>query len=67
MKLTKQQKNCPYCHGTNPDYFPGEFGWVGVIREFDKRLIAVGPDKDAFITNINFCPQCGRPLNEEEE
>lgn len=70
MKLTKQQENCPYCHG-----------WAHLISTLDKsvcifvdsqnlKLRYSFEEEDRFgaaVIGINYCPMCGRPLNEEEE
>ena len=58
-----KQKNCPYCH--NAKTFSGEFGWVATIRKF--RIVAVSPDDDPCILNINYCPMCGRDLRSDGE
>lgn len=65
MKLTKKQRNCPYCH--DGETFSGEFGWVAAVRSLDSRVIAVSPAEDVCVLNVEYCPMCGRPLNEEEE
>lgn len=65
MKLTEKQKNCPYCH--EGETFSGELGWVAIIRKFDSRIIAVSPTEEVCVLNVDYCPMCGRPLNEEEE
>ena len=61
MKLTEKQKHCPYCH--KGETFSGELGWVATIRKLDSRIIAVSPDDDPCILNINYCPMCGRDLS----
>ena len=65
MNLTEKQKNCPYCH--EGETLSGELGWVATIRKFDSRIIAVSPTEDVCVLNVDYCPMCGRPLNEEEE
>lgn len=65
MKLTEKQKNCPYCH--NGETFSGEFGWIAAVREFDSRIIAISPDENVCILNVNYCPMCGRPLGGNED
>lgn len=68
MKLTEKQKNCPYCHGgrkaeplvnEGPDFLA-----------FDENgSVAFGDDGAITLYEhiFNYCPMCGRPLNEEEE
>lgn len=60
-----KQKNCPYCH--EGETFSGELGWVATIRKFDSRIIAVSPTEEVCVLNVDYCPMCGLPLNEEEE
>ena len=68
--LTEKQKNCPYCHGLITqgqmlDKTPSGDGWLGMANsgffEYHINGITVLGGK------FNFCPMCGRPLNEEEE
>lgn len=33
----------------------------------NKTLTSVGSGVDPLIVSVNYCPMCGRPLNEEEE
>lgn len=72
MKLTKKQKNCPYCHGLM-DLLPGlpdnpssyttiEQGNTGKYAEFIYK-----DGKLEYLIEIDYCPKCGRPLNEEAE
>ena len=76
MKLTEKQKNCPYCHVKGADYH------IAMIYNAPKKLIrlqpqidgfhifaAVGWDENLTVTSnsINYCTQCGRPLNEEKD
>lgn len=77
MRLTKKQRNCPYCHSDDPDDNRSIF-------ERDDEYLAIGGTGDVEIDEGNgfipeenfyfyeenlfkFCPMCGRPLNEEEE
>ncbi len=70
MKLTKKQKNCPYCH---VPYKP--FPSVGKDGSYYVRIsnvIGEGPIAEPLIGEVNVlkvpnCPFCRRPLNEEEE
>lgn len=69
-----KQKNCPYCHEKGAEHYvkmiqdiPGS--GMGLMLRNDGwhiwtslRLTYVGSLKP-----INYCPICGRPLNEEEE
>ena len=66
-KLDKQ-KNCPYCHGgrkaeplvnEGPDFLA--FDENGSVAFGDDGAITIHADV------FNYCPMCGRPLNEEEE
>lgn len=76
MKLTEKQKNCKYCHVKGADRH------ISMIYDDPKKMIGLQPQKDGFhifaavgwdksltVTSnpINYCPQCGRPLNEEEK
>lgn len=83
MKLTEKQKDCPYCHseksliGTPLDEITvyvsnGLHSYsLKVIYDFSKTAV----DDEEFMNApfggagriINYCPMCGRPLNEEEE
>ena len=71
MKLTKEQHDCPYCHGK---------------MQSDKKMLDKTPDGSAWLDmadsgcfeyhikgttifcakKFKYCPMCGRPLNEEE-
>ena len=76
MKLTEKQQNCKYCHVKGADRH------ISMIYDDPKKMIGLQPQKDGFrifaavgwdksltVTSnpINYCPQCGRPLNEEEK
>ena len=72
MKLTKKQKNCPYCHEKGAarhvkmiQDIPG--CTMGLIKRKDGwhlwtslRLTFIGS-----LEPIAYYPKCGRPLNEE--
>nr|DAY91053.1 MAG TPA: Rad50 zinc hook motif [Caudoviricetes sp.] len=75
MKLTKKQKNCPYCH-------PDKFNCTKPICDDLKNKLYVFPngaiemdydDDDrpgAYFSEsglLDYCPKCRRPLNEEEK
>ena len=75
MKLTEKQKNCPYCHVKGADHH------IAMIYDAPKKLIGLQPQIDGFhifaavgwdesltvtSNSINYCPKCGRPLNQEE-
>lgn len=73
MKLTEQQKNCPYCHEKGGNHYvkpiedvPGHS--MGLILREDGWHLWTNED-DAFETifPVKRCPECGRSLNEEEE
>lgn len=76
LKLTEQQKNCPYCRSKDPD------ANAEIYKNGDEYL-AIGSDGNVEIDEGNlvmeenyylyqeslfkFCPMCGRPLNEEPD
>lgn len=78
MELTEKQKNCKCCH---PDLYSGyscestiENGIsMGITIEEDGKVsvdvwFSMEEDVDLELEDrFNFCPMCGRPLNEEEE
>lgn len=70
MKLTEKQKNCPYCHGGNDIINTLHYGGLGCVLgqvvhiEGDMLVVEEGTTESK---KINWCPMCGRPLNEEEE
>lgn len=74
MKLTEKQKNCPYCHGNPLMYY--DYGddsnkiWIdsnGKLQQltWSASYLAVDTDPEDGM-QLNYCPMCGRPLNEEE-
>lgn len=80
MKLTEKQKNCPYCHpGSKVNGRECWYHTTLALGEaidsctytelyFDpvNRFLEASCEDELFI-DINYCPMCGRPLNEEEE
>lgn len=73
MKLTEKQKNCPYCH-YDADGIPieqleanGTNGTLPIDAEVLGTEIYIDSDEGYATVPINYCPECGRPLNEEEE
>ena len=70
MKLTKNQKNCKYCHGKEDIINTLHYGGVGCILgqvvhiEGDRLVVEEGTIESK---KINYCPMCGRSLNGEEE
>lgn len=78
MKLTKKQKNCPYCHDPfqSVPLFRGEILLQIVEDGGEYRLMIEGngdPEDIGFLSYvvdgqvINGCPFCKRPLDGEEE
>lgn len=73
MELTEKQKNCPYCHldfevwtdeySSGFSYIDSDFPghWYVETKICAKNFVLKTR------TTIYCCPQCGRPLNEEEE
>lgn len=82
MKLTEKQKNCPYCHSEKPLFSISGDEIVGYIANYlDSQQLTVVYDfspeavmDEEFINApfgyrkyaIDYCPMCGRPLNEED-
>lgn len=70
MKLTEKQKNCPYCHydfdGIPVEQLETE-GNLDIEAEIGGTDIYLFNTGDYATIPINYCPMCGRPLNEEEE
>lgn len=80
MKLTEKQKNCPYCHpGSKVNGRECWYHTTLALGEaidsctytelyFDpiNRFLEASNEDELFI-DINYCPMCGRPLNEKEE
>lgn len=75
MELTEKQKNCPYCHKKNKPFTRSLINTSSlslVIKEnvldaaYCQTLTDNLKDGWAYIP-INYCPMCGRLLNEEEQ
>lgn len=80
--MTEKQKNCPYCHSEKPLFSIMADEIVGYIANYlDSQQFTVVYDfsseviTDEELINapfgnhkcaINYCPICGRPLNEED-
>lgn len=83
MKLTKKQIKCPYCHfdhetteiyyKARPDtakdgmYFGKMRGICSNAIGYDEKTYFFCSFGNIYGCPINYCPMCGRPLNEEEE
>ena len=83
MKLTEKQKNCPYCRydkETTQDYYKVRPDTAKDKMTFGELILpsdrAIGFDGQRYFfcsfgniygCPIEYCPMCGRPLNEEEE
>lgn len=77
MKLTKKQKNCPYCHKPYKPFNstgvgPGpvdDFGfseYVGVSNVLGEGQITETTLEIINVLKVPNCPFCGRQLNEED-
>lgn len=72
MKLTEQQKNCPYCHKPYKSFVstgtvPSSGLSVGVSNVLGEVPIAEDALGISNALKVPYCPFCRRPLNEEEE
>ncbi len=72
MKLTKKQKNCPYCHGMKrmQDRLIYETRRdILALKDNSLEYTLVLPNHKKYEAQayIAYCPMCGRPLNEEEK
>ena len=69
MKLTKKQKNCPYCN----DPFMTFLGADGELYQVSENVFStpvlimiVDTKHKPHITKIKCCPMCGRRLIDNE-
>lgn len=72
LKLTEQQKNCPYCRSSDPDanfeiYKDGD-GYLAIGSggdvEIDEGNLVMEENFYLYQEKLfKFCPMCGRPLN----
>lgn len=80
MKLTEKQKNCLYCHHskqvlTFTDNWHSPLATMGIVLThsalpYEDSYFEVAPDhggKVGVLVEFNYCPMCGRPLNEKGE
>ena len=72
MALTEKQKNCPYCHGAKrirDTLIYQHSRQIIMIENNSLTYTLVLPKNSVYEVQqyINYCPMCGRPLNEEEE
>ena len=78
--LTEKQKNCPYCHpGSKVNgrecWYHTELALGEAIDSCTYTELYFDPvnrfleaiDEDELFIDINYCPMCGRPLNEEKK
>lgn len=75
MELTEEQKNCPFCHKKNRPATRPLINTSSLSLVIEDNILDAGycqsltenfKDGWAYIP-INYCPICGRPLNEENE
>lgn len=75
--MSKQRKKCLYCQQREPlintlHYeYPHELGEhlgqvVHIVAHIEGHWLVV-EEGTTDVRQINYCPICGRPLNEEEE
>lgn len=72
MKLTEKQKNCPYCHKEFKSWRSHKSTGISkIVKENNQWQIYTidehGDWYEDMVVDIECCPKCGRPLNEEEE
>ena len=70
MKLTEKQKNCPYCHtdsdGEPLKYLKNNEDCSVFLTGNELHIRALkGYTKPSMLLNVNYCPKCGRDLNEK--
>lgn len=70
MQLTEKQKNCPYCHGMMDmvQAIPGNKQTLTIVEGNNGKYAEVLYQEDGhpnMLIYIDYCPACGRPLNEE--
>lgn len=65
--LTEKQKNCPYCHNKKILNTREEDSWLpDDIFIDDNRLLELQYEQGIGIVNtINYCPMCGRKLEDD--
>lgn len=70
MKLTEKQKNCPYCHtasnGEPLKYLKNNEDCSIFLTGDELHIRALkGYTKPSMLQDVNYCPKCGRNLNEK--
>lgn len=74
MKLSKKQKNCPYCHKPYKPFSSTGVGstdsfgfreYVGVSNVLGEGLITETTLEVINVLKVPNCPFCGRRLNKE--
>ena len=70
MKLTEKQKNCPYCHtdssGEPLKYLKNNEDCSIFLTGNELHIRALkGYTKPSMLLDVNYCPKCGRNLNEK--
>ena len=68
--MTEKQKNCPYCHD-QCDLLQIEHTNTVTVDQIDVYIAGDDLRLDSYfyggdVQTINYCPMCGRPLNEED-
>lgn len=68
--MTEEQKNCPYCHdfdGHGPDLFKCDSDYESASIYLEDNTITFDNSDGSRMSGafkINFCPMCGRKLEE---